>query len=87
MQTPTMVKIKNGMVVLPPVHRSSWKNSEIRIRELSSEKIVLERLAPKRKKVNLDEWKRAAGILKHRRIPNPVSWQRKIRKEWERKFP
>lgn len=39
-----------------------------------------------RKPVNLEDWKKFAGILKGKKIEDPVKWQRRIRKEWERDF-
>ena len=62
-------------------------------RELQRLKIQTYKLLPPRinpatgSGVDLKAWKAAAGILKGRRIPDPVAWQRKIRKEWERKLP
>lgn len=40
-----------------------------------------------RSRADIHAWRAAAGILKGRRTPDPVAWQRKIRKEWERKLP
>jgi antitoxin (DNA-binding transcriptional repressor) of toxin-antitoxin stability system len=40
----------------------------------------------KQQPVNLAMWKKAAGMLKGKNIGDPVSWQRKIRREWERKI-
>ena len=31
-------------------------------------------------------WQAMAGIWKNRKLPDAAKWQRKIRKEWERKI-
>ena len=80
------VKIKNGAIVLPKYLGARWRNAEIAIREYSGERIVLERVTAARRQHALDAFKAAAGILKGR-IPDPVAWQRAIRKEWNRKLP
>lgn len=62
-------------------------------RELQHLKIETHRALPRlqsqktHSRADIDAWRAAAGILKGRRIPDPVAWQRKIRKEWERKLP
>jgi hypothetical protein len=49
----------------------------------------------KKYRVNLEDikaqnalaaWKSMAGIWKNKKLPDPVKWQRKIRKEWDRKI-
>lgn len=82
----TILKIKGGAIQLPKELQKTWKESEIRIQEYSSDRIVIERMMPDKKKEMLEAWKKAAGILKGK-IPDPVAWQRKIRKEWDRKLP
>jgi len=37
-------------------------------------------------KRDLGAWRAIRGIWKGKRMVNPVAWQRKIRKEWERKL-
>lgn len=37
---------------------------------------------PPKVKVNLAQWKKAAGMLKGRKAPEALKWQRQIRKEW-----
>lgn len=81
-----MAKIKHGSITLPRQLRPLWENSEVAIREYGSNRIVVERVTPKQKRIALDAWRRAAGMLKGRTIPDAVVWQRKIRKEWERKL-
>lgn len=81
-----MVKVKHGAITLPHELRQQWEGRELAVREASDERLILERLTPRRKRPNLDAWRRAAGILKHRRLPDPVVWQRKIRREWERRL-
>lgn len=52
-------------------------------------------LNPRRKRVltrhyarrDMQSWEALAGILKGERAISAVKWQRKIRKEWERKLP
>ncbi len=34
----------------------------------------------------VEAWKKLAGILKGKKIEDPVKWQKKIRKEWDRDF-
>ena len=38
-------------------------------------------------KRDLNAWRGLAGIWKGKKLPNPIQWQRKIRKNWERKLP
>ena len=35
-------------------------------------------------KRDLTAWKSIQGMWKKKRVADPVAWQRKIRKEWER---
>ena len=35
------------------------------------------------KPVDLEPWKKFIGMLKGKRGPDPLKWQKKIRKEWE----
>lgn len=52
-------------------------------------------LYPRRKRVltrhyarrDIQSWEALAGALKGKKIISAVKWQRKIRKEWERKLP
>jgi len=37
-------------------------------------------------KRDVSAWEAIRGIWKSKNIANPVNWQRKIRKEWERKL-
>lgn len=73
------------MIVLPASLRRIWKDGNLKVRA-NRQQIILEGPALTIKKVNLDEWKRAAGILKGRKIIDPVIWQRTVRREWERKI-
>ena len=38
-------------------------------------------------KRDLKAWQGLYGIWKNKKIENPIVWQRKIRKEWERILP
>ncbi|MDP3794964.1 MAG: hypothetical protein Q8R13_03485 [bacterium] len=82
----TKTKVKNGKVALPKSLGAYWQNAEVSVRGYGSNRIVLERHVPKRRDRALTALKAAAGTLKGK-IPNPVLWQRKIRKEWERPLP
>ena len=48
---------------------------------------IWKKVSPVSRRVRIELWRKAAGILKNRKMPDPVKWQRKIRKEWERKSP
>lgn len=80
------VKVKNGTITLPKNLRHNWRSADVVIKEYGNERIVLERITPAKKNQQLEAFKAAAGILKGN-TPDPVAWQRKIRKEWERKLP
>ncbi len=41
----------------------------------------------KKQSRDIAAWEGLRGILRGRRIGDPVKWQRNIRKEWERKLP
>lgn len=82
----TTMKVKNGKIVLPRHLRPQWNDANLEIREYSANRIVFERIAPEKKQQALAALKAAAGILKGR-ISDPVAWQRKIRKEWDRPLP
>jgi len=82
----TQLKIQRGVISLPKELKKDWQEGEIRIREYGHDRIVIERITPTKKGGAAEAWKQAAGILKGRG-PNPVAWQRKIRKEWDRKLP
>jgi hypothetical protein len=43
-------------------------------------------LVPKVKR-DLKAWRGLAGVWKEKKLVSPTQWQRKIRKEWERKIP
>lgn len=36
---------------------------------------------------NLKAWEAIRGIWHTKKLPNPVQWQQKIRKEWDRSLP
>lgn len=80
------LKVKNGVITLPRELRDDWKDGEARIREYSADRIIIERLTHEKKEQIIEAWKKAQGILKGK-IPDPVAWQRHIRREWERKLP
>ena len=80
-----ILKVKAGVIILPKQLSALWDDAEILVRNYGN-KIVLEGPAPDNI-IDVVAWKRAAGILKNRRMPDPVIWQRKIRNEWERKLP
>ncbi|MEK7560474.1 MAG: hypothetical protein AAB539_00780 [Patescibacteria group bacterium] len=82
----TPLKIKDGKIILPGYIPAPWRNAEIEIHEYNQNRIILERSIPERRKKALASLKAAAGILKGK-IPDPVRWQRKIRKEWDRPLP
>lgn len=77
------LKVKRGILALPEELRVAWRDAEIRVREYP-DRIALEGPASARRRINLSQWKKAAGMLRGRRMPDPLRWQRKIRKEWER---
>lgn len=77
------IKVKDGMIMLPKDLQKAWKDAYVSVHTYR-DKVVLEGPAPQKRKYNLAVWKKAAGILKHKRIPDPVEWQRKIRNEWDR---
>jgi hypothetical protein len=81
-----IVKTINGTIVLPTYLKARWRNVGMTIREYGSNRIVLERVSALRKRRALHTLKAAAGILKGK-IPDPVKWQRTIRKEWDRSLP
>lgn len=80
----SILKVKHGAIPLPKRLQLRWKGSKINIREHSHDRIIVERIAPET--LVLKAWQRIRGILRGK-IPNPVVWQRKIRKEWDRKLP
>lgn len=82
---PQTTKVKNGRILLPRELHKAWQEAEVSVRVLKN-KILIERLKPKAKP-DWEAWKKAKGILKGRRIPDPIIWQRKIRKEWDRTLP
>lgn len=82
----TPLKIKDGKIVLPRYIPHPWRNTDVEIREYTRDRIVLERTSRGGREHALNALKAAAGILKGR-IPNPVAWQRKIRKEGDRQLP
>lgn len=77
------LQVKNGAIILPQDLKRAWKNHVILI-ERQGNKIIIEGVPAHEKRVDIEAWKKASGIIKHRKIPNPVKWQRQIRKEWER---
>ena len=77
------IKVKDGMIALPKDLQRAWRDAYVSVRTYP-DKVVLEGPAPQKRKYNLTAWKKAAGILKHKRILDPVEWQRKIRSEWDR---
>lgn len=36
---------------------------------------------------DMKAWRALRGIWRGKKIPDPVRWQKKIRKEWERALP
>ncbi len=82
----TTIKVKDGKITLPKDIRPQWKDAHLEIREYSGTRMVLERVTSEKKQQALAALKAAAGILKGR-ITDPVTWQRKIRKEWDRVLP
>lgn len=76
----TIIKIENAKKEITAVLRRynlSW--SDITPAQYHWE------LLTQKKPVNLAQWEKAAGILKRKKIPNPVAWQRKMRAD--RKLP
>lgn len=80
--TTKTTKIENGTIVLPRELWSECQESEVLIKPQQKNKLLIEKIIPKKQNVVL-MWKKAAGILKNRKMPNPIAWQNKIRKEWE----
>lgn len=76
----TKTKVENGKITLPKGLGSQWRNAKISVRQYGDDRIVLERSTPQRRERALALLKAAAGVLKGK-IPDPVKWQRKIRKE------
>ncbi|HEX9722460.1 MAG TPA: hypothetical protein VGA53_04295 [Candidatus Paceibacterota bacterium] len=85
--TVTTIKVKNGVMKLPKALQKAWGNARISVR-VYKDKAVLEGPIPQaqKRKYNLALWQKAAGILKNKKLPDAVQWQREIRKEWERKI-
>ncbi|TSC74578.1 MAG: hypothetical protein G01um101433_1047 [Parcubacteria group bacterium Gr01-1014_33] len=80
------VKIKNGKIALPPHIRRMWKDGEIAVKEYGNAIILQKPQKTSDRKELLAILKKTAGIWKDKKIPDPVKWQREIRKEWERKL-
>jgi len=76
-------KIKNGTIILPKPFRETWKEGKVLIYP-QKDKLIIEKQQKPSKDNYYKLWKKAAGILKEKKIPHPVKWQRKIRQEWER---
>jgi len=77
------ITIKNGTLTLPKELWSDWQETSVIVKPQTKMKIILEKL-PKKIQVNIKLWKKMAGILKNRELPDPLIWQNQIRKEWER---
>ncbi len=82
----TTSKIKNRKIILPASVGARWHNTKIEIHPYGLDRIMLERTSPDKRQHALEALKATAGILKGK-IRNPVTWQRTIRKEWDRKLP
>jgi len=75
--------IKKGTLVLPQELWINWQETDVIIKPQTETRIMIEKL-PLKKQNMLAMWKKMAGILKNRKLPNPIVWQNQIRKEWER---
>lgn len=87
--TSTALKVQNGVIFLPERLRSAWRDAEIQVTEYGN-KIVLEGPAIEsrtKSTMMLSQLQKLAGIWKDRVMPDPVEWQREIRKEWDRPLP
>lgn len=74
-------RVRNGTIVLPKRLHRAWANADIVIRDYGN-RIALEGpTTAERRKRAIELWRMAAGILKGRKIPDPVRWQRKIRRK------
>ncbi|PIU01737.1 hypothetical protein COT68_01615 [bacterium (Candidatus Torokbacteria) CG09_land_8_20_14_0_10_42_11] len=80
---PQTTTIEKGTVTLPKELWANWQNASVIIQLQSDRKIIIEK-NPAQNNNFLRMWKKAAGILKNRKIPDPLLWQNKIRKEWGR---
>lgn len=65
-----------GVIYLIYMNRSSIKN-----------RIAIPMSPQREVRRDLKAWRALHGIWRTKRIKDPVQWQRKIRKEWERTLP
>lgn len=83
--TAQTTKIRNGNLVLPKEIQRIWREAQVTVR-IDKDKLIIEK-TPVKPADARQQWQKAAGILKGRRIPDPAKWQQEVRKEWERKLP
>lgn len=80
---PQITTVEKGTITLPKELWANWQDAAIIIQPESNRRIIIEK-NPVQIENLLQMWQKAAGILKNRKIPNPLLWQNKIRKEWEK---
>ena len=84
MTTLVKTRIEGRHLTLPPRISRGWADSDVQIHE-SGDRLIVEQINAWRQGEALRRWKKLSGMLAGRKIPNPIQWQRSIRKEWERK--
>jgi hypothetical protein len=47
----------------------------------------IQKLLVSKVKRDLKAWRGLAGIWGKKKLTSPIKWQRRLRKEWERKLP
>jgi hypothetical protein len=47
----------------------------------------IQKLLVSKVKRDLKAWRGLAGIWEKKKLVSPIQWQKKLRKEWERKIP
>ncbi len=81
------IKVKNGTITLPSKLRKAWESAEVSIAEDENSVVITRSVISSRSKRGINPWKEVSGMLKGRLSVDPVIWQRKIRKELDRKLP
>jgi hypothetical protein len=85
MVTKEKIQISGKRLTLPAYLSSLWNDAEVRVVE-AGDKLIVERTSgDDREKEVMRRWKKLGGLIKAKKIPDPLLWQKKIRKEWDRK--
>ena len=79
------IKVTNGTIVLPSPLRRTWEGRDVLLNE--SEHTLTLTESNNGSGVDLDAWRKAAGMLGGEITEDPVAWQRNIRAEWDRVLP